>query len=192
MPESMPPQLHIALLRGINVGGKHLLPMTQLAKMLTLAGATPVRTFIASGNVVFGCPHGQAERVASEVAAAIEQTCGFAAPVVIRSAEQWTAMVQANPFVAAGGDPQTLHVACLAAVPTPEHLLALDPQRSVGDRWAVVGHDMFLHLPNGTARSKITTAWLDRALHTVSTVRNWRTVLTLQQLTSDCGSGSWT
>lgn len=192
MPQTLAPHLHIALLRGINVGGKHLLLMTQLSEMFILAGATAVRTYIASGNVVFDCPPGQAGRIASSVAAAIDQTCGFAAPVVIRSAEHWTAMIRANPFVSAGCDPQTLHVACLAAVPTPHDLLALDPQRSFGDRWAVVGREVFLHLPNGTARSKITTAWLDGALHTVSTVRNWRTVVTLQQLIIDCRSGLWT
>jgi uncharacterized protein (DUF1697 family) len=105
-------------------------------------------------------------------------------PVVLRSAAELRAVVRGNPFLEAGADPATLHVAFLADRPTAAAAASLDPARSPPDAFAVRGREVYLHLPNGGARSKLTTAWLDARLDTVSTVRNWRTVERLLALAS--------
>jgi uncharacterized protein (DUF1697 family) len=64
----------------------------------------------------------------------------------------------------------------LASAPTKQQLAALDPNRSPGDRYRVVGDVVYLHLPNGVATSKLTNAYFDAKLATVSTVRNLRTI----------------
>ncbi len=175
---------HVALLRGINVGGKNQLPMATLAEMFRVEGAAGVTTFIQSGNVVFDAPVKLAGAIGAGVERRIEQQLSLRVPVVLRSAAELAAAVERNPFVAARGDEDELHVMFLAARPTPAQARALDPARSPGDQFALVGRDLYLRLPNGVARSKLTNAYFDKALATVSTARNWRTVLKLLELAS--------
>lgn len=171
--------VHIALLRGINVGGKHSLPMRDLTALFERAGATHVRTYIQSGNVVFAAPAPAAPRIAAGVSSAILKSTGMRIPVVTRSATELAAVIRGNPYLKAGLPATSLHVAFLADRPATARIAALDAGRSPGDAFSVRGRDVFLHLPNGTARSKLTNAWFDSSLGTVSTIRNWRTVLTL-------------
>ncbi|MFN7134888.1 MAG: DUF1697 domain-containing protein, partial [Myxococcales bacterium] len=90
--------------------------------------------------------------------------------------------VSTNPFVAAGAAEDSLHVVFLADAPSPTKLATLDPARSPPDRFEVRGRDIYLHCPNGFARTKLTNAWFDARLGTVSTVRNWKTVQKLLTL----------
>jgi uncharacterized protein (DUF1697 family) len=112
----------------------------------------------------------------------IDEEVGLRVPVVLRSADELAAVVAKNPFVRAGADEDQLHVMFLAAKPTAAQARALDPARSPGDEFALVGRDLYLKLPNGVARTKLTNAYFDKALGTVGTARNWRTVLKLVEL----------
>lgn len=173
--------MHVALLRGVNVGGKNRLPMKELAALFEAAGCTGVRTYIQSGNVVFRADARTAKGLAGTVEAAITRRFGFTAPVVLRRADALDAVLHRNPFLAEGVDPVALHVAFLAEPPAAARVKALDPQRSPPDRFAVRGAEVYLCCPNGMGRSKLTTAWLDASLATTSTVRNWNTVRTLAE-----------
>ncbi len=170
---------HVALLRGINVGGKNKLPMAELVELFEKAGAGNVRTYIQSGNVVFTATAAAAKGVGAAVAGLIEKRYGFRVPVVVRTARELEAVLAGNPFLRQGADVAALHVAFLADRPDARRVAALDANRSPGDAFAVAGREIYLHLPHGVARSKLTNDYFDRALGTVSTVRNWRTVETL-------------
>jgi uncharacterized protein (DUF1697 family) len=173
---------HVALLRGINVGGKNLVPMRALAEVFAEAGCTEVRTWIQSGNVVFRAPDGVATRVPARVGAALQARFGFRVPVVTRTAAELHRVVRENPFLGDGEDEGCLHVAFLAERPGAGRVAALDPARSPTDRFAVRGREIYLHCPNGLGRTLLTNAWFDSRLGTASTVRNWRTVLKLLEL----------
>jgi uncharacterized protein (DUF1697 family) len=168
-------QRHLALMRGINVGGKHVLPMKELARLFERAGCADVETYIQSGNVLFTADAELAAGIAERIARDVERAFGFAVPVVVRSAAELRAAVRANPFVKSKRAPEALHVAFLAGRPAKALVAALDPKRSPGDEFAVVGREVFLCCPNGVARTKLTNAWFDSALGTTSTLRNWRT-----------------
>ena len=166
----------VALLRGINVGGKNRLPMKELVGLVEGLGAAEVSSYIQSGNVVFSASATAARDLPEALAAAIHERYGYTVPVVLRRAKELRAVVEGNPFLAEGAEPKTCHVAFLARTPTKAAAAALDPDRSPGDRFVLRGKDLFLHFPSGVAKSKLTNAYLDRTLGTVSTVRNWRTV----------------
>ena len=170
---------HIALLRGINVGGRNRLPMKQLIQIFTDAGYGHVRTYIQSGNVVFDAPAALARLAPATVSAAIAADLGLNVPIVTRTAVELQQIVGANPFAEAGADPALLHVGFLADRPAATAMVALDPHRSPPDECAVQGRELYLRCPNGMARTKFTNAYLDRTLRTVTTIRNWRTTLTL-------------
>jgi len=173
---------YVALLRGINLGGKNMLPMKDLAAMFSAAGCADVSTYIQSGNVVFNAAAGVAAKVPAAIARAIVARFGFRVPVVMRSAGELHDVVHANPFLAAGRSPDILHVAFLADRPSAAAISALDASRSPPDELEARGREVYLCLPNGVARSKLTNAYFDKTLATTSTMRNWRTALKLLEL----------
>lgn len=173
---------HVALLRGLNVGGKNRLPMRDLAAIFSGVGCTGVRTYIQSGNVLFDAPSALGRRVPRLVADEIARSFGFEVPVVTRTVAELGRVAAENPFVAAGVAERELHVAFLADEPTPAHLAALDPDRSPPDEIAAGGREIYLRCPGGVARTRLTNAYFDRTLATISTMRNWRTVLALVEL----------
>lgn len=165
---------YVALLRGINVGGKNKLPMKDLAAMFRKAGCTDVETFIQSGNVLFNAPAKVAKQITSVIPAEIEKRFGHRPPFVMRTAAQLSAAIAGNPF--AQLDEDLLYVMFLARTPDAERVGGLDAARSAPDEFAVRGAEIYLVLRTGAAKTKLTNAYFDKALATVSTVRNWRTV----------------
>ncbi len=178
---------HIAFLRGINVGGKNKLSMRSLVEIFVQTGCQDASTYIQSGNVIFRASQSIAAQVPKRVAQEIAKHFGYNTPVVMRTAGQLRAVFAKNPFLAVGVDPvgeDQLHVMFLADQPTQERVAMLDPHRSTPDEFMVQGSEIYLRLPNGAAKTKLTNTYIDSKLATVSTQRNWRTVGKLVQLTS--------
>lgn len=170
------PQTWLALLRGVNVGGKNKLAMKDLAALCVAEGCAEVRTYIQSGNVLFVAPPEVAAALPARLALALEKKHGVRSPVVLRSAARLAEIVGESPFLARGEAAEKLHVAFLDREPTEAQRAALDPARSPGDHFAVVRGEVHLFLPNGVGKTRLTNDYFDRALTAVSTVRNWRTV----------------
>ena len=178
----MADDVHVAMLRGINVGGKNRLRMADLAATFREGGCDDVRTHIQSGNVVFRAPDMIAARIADVVRDALLDRFELRVPVVTRSADEMLRVAPRNPYIATGADSDALHVAFLADEPDDAGVAMLDPNRSLPDDMQVIGRDIYLRYPGGLARTKLTNDYFDRALGTVSTVRNWRTVLRLVEM----------
>ena len=122
-------QRYVALLRGVNVGGKNKLPMVELRDAFTAAGCSAVQTYIQSGNVVFEAARDLAERVPDTVTRAISQRFGYETAVVVRSSEELRQVVASNPFDTSG-DPRFLQVAFLED--TPDVAIGLDLDQVIG------------------------------------------------------------
>ena len=172
----------VALLRGINVGGKNLLPKRDLARLFEEAGCAGVRTYIQSGNVLFTASRARAEKLPGLIASGIADRFGYQVPVLLRTAADLGETIRQNPFLEAGASENWLHVLFLADQPDAGRVAALNPLRSPPDAYAVRGREIYLRLPNGGAKTKLTNAYFDSRLATISTVRNWRTVLKLFEL----------
>lgn len=166
----------VALLRGINVGGKNNVPMKDLSEMFSGAGCSNVRTYIQSGNVIFHAAPNLSERLPDLISAQIAKRFGCKVPVVLRTAEQLGKVIRNNPFLKAGASENELHVMFLADAPASSAIRQLDPDRSAPDTFQVSGREIYLRLPNGMGRSKLTNQYFDSKLATTSTARNWRTV----------------
>lgn len=170
---------HVALVRGINVGGKNKLPMAKLVAIFEELGCAAVRSYIQSGNVVFEASPALAKTLPAKVAARIEHDLGLRIPVQLRSAAELRSALRAHPLQSRGTPEDALHVMFLCDRPAAAKVKQLDPDRSPGDRFAVRGREIYLLCPGGIARTKLTNAWFDTALGTVSTTRNWRTAQAL-------------
>ena len=157
--------------------------MARLVGMFDEVGCQRVRTYIQSGNVVFDASPALASRVPSLVSSLIAAQMALQVPVVTRTAADFERIVSANPFVDTGPGQPVVHVGFLADKPTPTRIASLDPKRSPPDECVVHACELYLRCPNGVARTKFTTAYLDRTFGTTTTVRNWRTTLALRDLT---------
>jgi uncharacterized protein (DUF1697 family) len=179
---SRPVGTYVALLRGINVGGKNKVSMRELVTMFTGVGCTDVRTYIQSGNVVFGATTHIADRLPDLAERAIARRFGHRIPIVLRTADELAAVVANNPFIQPGIDTDALQVMFLADQPSAHSVEGLDSNRSPPDSFAVHGREIYLQCPNGFAQTKLTNAYFDTKLATTSTGRNWRTVMKLLEL----------
>ncbi len=165
----------IALLRGINVGGHRKVAMSALNTAFEGLGLSEVQTYIQSGNVVFT---GAAQR--PDLEAAIERTFGFAVPISLRSAAEWSEIIARNPYptqAEQGGG--KLHVFFLDDEPSPANLAALRAVKSGEDEWSCAGRELYLWTPGGLHQTKLS---VERKLKVGATARNWRTVLKLGEL----------
>ena len=128
---------YVALLRGVNVGGKNGLPMPDLTAMFTLAGCEFVETYIQSGNVVFKTDSVLAARIPALIASGIKERFGYRVPMVVRTVEELRDVVKGNPFLSTGVDAKRLHVAFLTDVPESDDVAQLDPDHSPPDAFQV-------------------------------------------------------
>jgi uncharacterized protein (DUF1697 family) len=182
MSQSKKASTYVALLRGVNVGGKNKLPMAYLAKMFVDLGCDDVRTYIQSGNVVFRATEAKAKKLPGQIAGHLGLVFNYRVPVVVRSAAEMAVVIENNPFLKAGAFEETLHVLFLSTRPEAQQIAALDPDRSPPDRFVVRDREIYLELPNGVADSKLTNAYFDSKLATMCTGRNWRTVMKLYEM----------
>jgi uncharacterized protein (DUF1697 family) len=175
----------IALLRGINVGGKNLLPMKELAAMLGDLGAQKVKSYIQSGNAVFVWKGKDISQLSNRIRAEIKRRRGFDPHILLLELEDFEKVIQQNPFPAeAEADPKALHAGFLAASPKSPDLKTLEGLKSDSERFRLIGRVFYLHAPEGVGRSKL-AAKAERFLGVPMTDRNWRTVLTLWKMAQE-------
>jgi uncharacterized protein (DUF1697 family) len=167
---------YVALLRGVNVGGRNKLPMKDLRALLESLGHGEVETFIQSGNVIFTATKAVTPK---SLESAIAKQFALDITVVIRTPRELAAVVKANPFPRA--DTSTLHVGFMAKKPAAATVAKLDAERFLPDEFAIRGCELYLHVPSGMGRAKL-PGYLDRQLKVPTTVRNWNTVRKLIEL----------
>lgn len=180
--------VYVALLRGINVGGARKLPMAELAAVFGSLGHGEVKTFIQTGNVVFTSPVARAQ-LAKPLERAIDERFGLDVTVMLRTPAELKKVAAANPFPEAEATPSRLHVVFLERKPARKDVSALAPDRSPGDRAVVDGDHVYLHLPNGAGRTKLTLDYVERVLRVRGTQRNWNTLVKLIELTAPAAAG---
>ena len=164
---------YVSLLRGINLGPVNQVSMPALKQVYVDLGFDHVQTYIRSGNVVFGSDE-PPDRVRRRIEAGIAEHLGMTIDVVVRTHAELASVVERNPFP--GADPKHLHVVFLAA-PLPGELTARLAEQDFGaDEYAPDDREVYLHLPNGFGRSRLATRMSALRAPVVASVRNWRTV----------------
>ncbi len=169
----------IALLRGINVGGRNKLPMAELRETCAALGWTGVRTYIQSGNIVFEAS-GRTAVLEEALEKAIAARFGFQPAVMVRSAAQATQLAEANPFrKESAKEPHWVLIGLAKQALKAAAAEAIEAKGRAGERVAEAGGALWFHYPAGVGTSKLTPALIDRAAGSPVTARNWRTLTTL-------------
>ena len=178
--------MHIALLRAVNVGGRAKIAMADLKVLMDDMGLEDGRTLLQSGNLVFrarGLPGDELERRLEDEA---EHRLGLKTDVLVRTAAEWSRVIEANPFAReAADDPGRLLVLALKAPPVAGGLDALRAAITGPERIAGEGRHVYAVYPEGVGGSRLTTPLIERRLGVRATGRNWNTVLKLQAAASE-------
>ena len=175
---------HVALLRGVNVGGRNRVPMADLRQLAAGLGWRDVATYVQSGNVLFTAEEADAGRLARALERAIAEHLHVRTRVVVLSRDELARVVADNPFPGET-NPRALHAVLSNEDPGEEALerLASAERRARAkggrDELRVVGRTVYLRTPDGLGNSEV-AAQLAR-LET-STARNWATVTKLLAL----------
>ncbi len=162
----------IALLRAVNVGGTGKLPMQELKAMCEVAGFTNVRTYIASGNVVFDSPMTETA-VAKKLAASLDEYAGKPVGVMVRTGPEMAAVLKANPFTDAAPN---LTFAIFLDAPPPAD--TIDNVRGRQDEELSLGtREIYVTYPSGSGPSK-----LKIPAAATGTARNMNTIAKLAEM----------
>ena len=174
---------HVALIRGINVGGHKMVAMSDLRDMLIALGFADARSLLQSGNLIFRGSARSVSRLEAMLEAEAAKRLKLTADFLIRTADEMTAVVDANPFPReAARDPARLLVVFLKSAPDAAAVKALRDAITGGEVLEAKGRHAYIVYPEGIGRSRLTGALIEKKLATRGTARNWNTVLKLAAL----------
>jgi len=173
----------IALLRGINVGGNRKISMSKLCQIAQTVGLNDVQSYIQSGNLVFEAGKMKAIDATVLLEKAIEKNFGFHVDVIVRTATQWRKYSAGSPFPTAENERPNLVLLGLCKERCSKDIAAqLSDRATQGEKIKVVGNAIWVDFGKSVGTSKLTPAVFDRAAGSTVTMRNWNTVLKLEQM----------
>ncbi|RJP74334.1 MAG: DUF1697 domain-containing protein [Ignavibacteriales bacterium] len=172
---------YIVLFRGINVGGKNILPMKELTAILERLGCKNIRTYIQSGNVVLETGNKNTAQLSKNISAEINKLHRFTPAIQILTLKELEKIVENNPFPEAVNDPKTLHIGFLDSIPKNPGLQKLESLKTATENFQLTDKAFYLHAPEGIGRSKL-AANSERLLGVSMTDRNWRTVCKIMEM----------
>jgi uncharacterized protein (DUF1697 family) len=184
---------HVALLRGINVGGGGKVPMAELREVLGTLGYAEVKTYIQTGNIIFTPPHADAETLAAEIQDAIRSAFGVSTSAVVLTRPELGDVISANPYPDEP-NPKWVHGVFLLSQPDTAQFdrvaeaVAAAADRGSRDEATIVGRTLYLHTPDGFGTSELAKELLLKKRRdplASGTARNWATVTKLLALCED-------
>lgn len=181
---------HVALLRGINVGGHKMVAMADLRDLLTRLGFADARSLLQSGNLVFRSEKRTAAQLERFLEAEVEKRLGLRTEFFVRTAPEWAAIVAGNPFrEEAERDPGHFLVLFLKHAPDARNVKALQAAITGPELVRAEGRQAYVVYPDGIGRSRLTSTLIEKHMGR-GTGRNWNTVLKLAALAKTGGSGT--
>lgn len=171
------PQVYIALLRGINTGGHHKVPMVDLSKAFQEMGFVRIKTLLNSGNIIFEGESAPLEALEEKIRVKLESAFGFPIPVLMRKAEDIHALIAAKPFEGIKVHKEIrLYVTFLTEV--PDHHLPV-PWISPDGSFRLLGiknREIFSVLDISTYKTPDAMKILEQSFGKDITTRNWNTI----------------
>jgi uncharacterized protein (DUF1697 family) len=172
----------IALLRGVNVGGRCILPMQELKNLLLELKCINVKTYIQSGNVVFEREMKSNEHFTRDVEESIEKRYHFKPKIILLDEQEMKNAICNNPFSTKDG--KALHFFFLDSHPKHPDIEKLEILKLNSEEFKLQKDVFYLYAPNGIGRSKL-AANIERCLGVPATGRNWNTIMQLTQMISE-------
>ncbi len=179
-------QVHLALLRGINVTGYKVIKMADLKAMFIELGHQKVETYIQSGNVVFTpSKNDDALTISLQIEQAIQERYQFEVSVLVLSSQELQKVVESNPFMKRENiETEKLYVTFLSKTPEPAQAAVLNEVLFPPEEFVLHEKAVYIHCTNGYGNTKLTNLLFEKKLKTTATTRNWKTVNKLLEMLS--------
>jgi uncharacterized protein (DUF1697 family) len=178
--------MHIALLRGINVGGRTQIAMSDLRDLLGALGFAGARSLLQSGNLVLWSDRLTGAPLEHLLEVETAKRLGMSVDYLVRTAEEWETIVARNPFPdEAERDPSHLLVMFLKTAPQAADVEGLQASIRGPESIRSDGKQLYVTYPAGMGRSKLTNTLIEQKLGTRGTGRNWNTVVKLAALAQE-------
>ena len=172
----------VALLRGINVGGRTMVRVDDILAELEQIGHANVSSYINSGNFAFDTKMRSEANMISEIESALEARFGRPIAVMVRPQSAIGAIIENNPFAGEFESHKEMHVLFMKGVMPHEAQSLLLEKQTDDERFAVCGREIYCHLRRGVADSLLGSGFIEKRLKIPVTGRNWRTVEKLSTL----------
>lgn len=175
---------YISILRGINVSGQKKIKMLDLKLLYESLGFQDVVTYIQSGNVIFEASDKNVSNIKTLIEEAIEKKYKFYVPVEIRTNREIENIIKNSPFGAVdlAKDGTKVLVTFLGAKPDKVKVSTVLGCVVLPEKLVVKGREVYLYCPNGYGKSKLSNTFLENKLGVEATIRNWKSVYKLYEL----------
>ncbi len=172
---------YVALLRGINVGGKNIIKMAELRNALEKDGLSQVATYIQSGNIVFESESTSENELSQLIAETIQKRFKLTIPVMVKSASYWHEMIEKNPYLQEGIPIEQLlasvaHSGEAFQQSTDVFAIGLPDEAQLGNEV------IYLRCVGKYHLTKLTNAFFEKQFKRSFTTRNWKTVLKIASM----------
>ena len=176
---------YIALLRGINVGGKKKLPMADLRAMLKDMGFSNVKTYIQSGNVVFQSHEEGTGALEVSIETCIKSSFGFEGPVLVKTKSEFEKIVTGNPFADSRAiSRKQVYFVLLKNPPEKERSSTLGMESYANEDFTITDQCVYLLCKTGYGKAKLNNNRIEGKLKVQATTRNYATVVKLLEMAS--------
>jgi len=177
---------YIAILRGINVGGRNLVRMNELKAYLKTLNFINIQTYIQSGNVIFEYNSVDTHELQRQIGDLIMEKYGYKVSVIVKTISELSQVLTHNPFInTRNEDIKKLHVTFLSKVPDAKLLDGFLRIQNPPDEYIYTDDVIYLFCPNGYGRTKFTNNFIENKLDVQATTRNWKTTKKLFDLVTD-------
>lgn len=174
----------IAVLRGINVGGKRKILMADLKQMFQDLDYKNIVTYIQSGNVIFKAK-AENEKLEHTIEKAIRNKFDFDVPVIVRTSEELADAIDRNLFYKPNVDIKNLHLSFLKKKPSKETKQDTESNNYEPDKFIIDRKEVFILCTGKYHESKLTNNFFEKKLKVGATTRNWKTILKLMELSKN-------
>jgi uncharacterized protein (DUF1697 family) len=177
--------MYVAVLRGINVSGRHLIKMEALRHALQLLGFQQITTYIQSGNMIFHSDIKDEKTLENMISNMILQHFGYDIPCIVIHRDELDHIINQNPLSAQlDKDVTFFHVTLLAEKPKSNDIATLREKKQPEEEIFLVDRTVYLYCPNGYGKTKLTNNLIESKLKVSATTRNWKTLQELFKMTS--------
>jgi len=169
--------LYIALLRGINVGGRRTVKMEKLKSIMESLEFQNVKTYIQSGNVLFETEARDTNLLRQSIESKLDEELGFKIPAIVRTGAELEDVVKQNPFHSGTESENTnLHLTFLSSEPDEKALDRLASYKNDVDDFRVLNREVYLRCGTGYGTTMFSNNFFESMLKVLATTRNWKTV----------------
>jgi uncharacterized protein (DUF1697 family) len=167
-------KIYISLLRAINMGNKNRIKMDILKKMYEDMDFQNVRTHLQSGNIIFETKNTAENILENLISAKIRETFGFNIIVIVFEIRKLQEIIANNPF--ADKESKYLYVTILAEKPQNEDIDNINQKCAENEKFSVAERIIYLYLPNGYIKSKLSNTLIEKMLKVNATTRIFSTI----------------